>query len=320
MLCDHFGWRAAFGLQLPFIFALFIVALLATPIDLGPRLGKAENKTLWQTIKDFDIKGSVLLLFSVTTLILGLNLGGNVLDWTHPVVVVSLVLFAVSSLCLIKVEGRAARPVLPMTFLSKAPKANLIFSNFLGIVITQTILFNVPLFFQTVKLESPTASGLKLMPPGICMTVSGVIIGFYITWSRRLKSSLLLGAGFILLGSITTSLLSRHTPTWLTLIMISPASVGNGMLFPVATVAILAISDKEDNAVVTTTIGLWRSIGSVMGVSISSWILQNTLKVFLEKFVTGDPKEKHDIVQTVRRSVKAIRDLDPLHQEQGTEH
>lgn len=90
------------------------------------------------------------------------------------------------------------------------------------------------------------------------------------------------------------------------------------MLNPVTTVSILAISDKEDNAVATTTQGLWRNIGSVLGVSASSWILQNALKFYLNKFVTGSATEKQDVVQMVRRSVKAILQLDARHQEEGT--
>jgi len=42
----------------------------------------------------------------------------------------------------------------------------------------------------------------------------------------------------------------------------------------------------------SSTLILWRSLGIVMGVSISSLILQNALKMNLEKLVTGHNKAK----------------------------
>ena len=112
MLCDKLGWRWAFGIQLPFIFAYFVLALFTTPDDLGPNLMKGEGKGVFDTFKSFDIAGSVTLSLAITGLILGLNLGGNIYSWTHPVVITSLVVFAISSVLLVLVERRATRPIL----------------------------------------------------------------------------------------------------------------------------------------------------------------------------------------------------------------
>lgn len=52
-----------------------------------------------------------------------------------------------------------------------------------------------------------------------------------------------------------------------------------------------------------------------MGVAISSLILQNTLVGYLDSYVTG--AEKEDIIQRVRKSVRAIAEMDGVHQAQG---
>jgi len=62
--------------------------------------------------------------------------------------------------------------------------------------------------------------------------------------------------------------------------------------FPATSLAVLATSTQEDQAVMSSTLILWRSLGIVMGVSISSLILQNALKMNLEKLVTGHNKAK----------------------------
>lgn len=61
-------------------------------------------------------------------------------------------------------------------------------------------------------------------------------------------------------------------------------------MFPATTVSVLAISSHSDQAVMTSTLGLWRNLGSVMGVAISSLIVQNGLIAYLELYVTGADK------------------------------
>lgn len=76
-LAEALGWRWEFGIQLPFMFIVTVVAALAVPSDIG--LQEDKRRSAMEILREFDIKGSVLLTSCVTFLILGLNLGGNVL-------------------------------------------------------------------------------------------------------------------------------------------------------------------------------------------------------------------------------------------------
>lgn len=51
-----------------------------------------------------------------------------------------------------------------------------------------------------------------------------------------------------------------------------------------------------------------------MGVSVSSLVVQNALWHYLQIFVDGPDKE--NIVELARKSVEAIRNLDPVYREQ----
>ena len=314
-LCDRLGWRWTFGIQVPYILVCLLTAWITTPGTLGPNLAKRSNKGVWETMKGFDLLGSFLLTTSVTFLILGLNLGGNVLSWGHPIVILSIVLFCITAGLLIRVESRAARPVMPLKLLSSQPRANLIFANFFGNIAGNTIIFNVPLYFQAVKLDSATNSGFRLAAPSLAIMVSGVSTGFIITWTRRLKPTLFLGSVLYLIGSVCMASLWPDIPDWLSIIFLTPAGLGQGFAFPSTVMCVLALSSQEDQAVVTTTLVLWRSIGTVMGVAVSSLILQNALFMYLNKMVTG--KHKAEIIDQVRKSVHAVVDLDPRHQAQG---
>lgn len=156
-LAENLGWRWEFGIQIPPLVVCCGVALVAIPGDIGVQEGK---KSVWTALREFDAKGSLLLTTSITFFILALNLGGNVLPCkfsscltsefefltcvgSHPFVIASLVIFGVCFPTFIWVESFVAKPIMPLHLIRSHPRANLIFSNFLGALLSNSILFNM---------------------------------------------------------------------------------------------------------------------------------------------------------------------------------
>jgi MFS family permease len=283
-LCDKLGWRMTFAIQIPVFIALLINALLTTPSTLGPNLAKRSGLGIRDAMKGFDIAGSILLTGSVAFLILGLNLGGNIYPWKHPLVISSLAIAVIAGAVLIWVESRAKRAVMPLPMLFSRPRGNLVFNNFFGQMGMNTILFNAPLYFQAVKLESASMSGFRLGGPSLALTICGVSCGFIMTATGRMKWLIVVGSLCMLVGSICLSSMWNGIPTWLATTFLVPSSIGQGLAFPATSLAVLATSTQDDQAVMTSTLLLWRSLGIVMGVSFSSLLLQNALTVYLERF------------------------------------
>jgi hypothetical protein len=200
---------------------------------------------------------------------------------------------------------------MPLKIITQSPRANIIFCNFLAAIIVNAILFNIPLYFQAVLLESATDSGLRLMVPSTSATIAGVSTGFLISWTKRLKWPLISGSLLILGGTICLSLMQIGMPSWVYLFFLIPSSAGQGFLFPGAFIALLSVSEQAEQAVVTSTMTLWRSLGMVLGVASSSLVVQNALVRYLNQYVTGEDKAK--IVLEVRKSIQAIAEL-PLPQ------
>jgi len=289
-LCDKIGWRATFAIQIPMLVVIFINGYFTTPTTLGPNLAKRAGQGLLDAMKGFDIAGSILLTGSVAFLILGLNLGGNIYPWSHWLVITSLVVAVLAGSLLVHVESRAGRPVMPLHMLFTKPRGNMVFNNFFSQMGINTIIFNAPLYFQAVKLESASTSGFRLAGPTLALTVCGVSAGFIMTATGRMTWLIVTGSLFMLLGALCLSIMWDGIATWVTTIFLVPASIGQGLAFPATSVAVLATSPQADQAVMTSTLILWRSLGIVMGVSFSSLILQNALTAYLEQLVTGHNK------------------------------
>lgn len=291
-----------FAIQIPILFILFVNAIFTTPSSLGPNLARRSGLGIRDAMKGFDIAGSFLLTGSVASLILGLNLGGNVYPWRHPIVITSLIIAVIAGATLIRVESRAQRPVMPLPMLFSRPRGNLVFNNFFAQVGLNTILFNAPLYFQAVKLESASVSGFRLAGPSVALTICGVSSGFIMTATGRMKWLIVVGSLSMLLGAIGLASIWSSIPVWLATVFLVPSSVGQGLSFPATSLAVLATSSQEDQAAMSSTLVLWRSLGIVMGVSFSSLVLQNALTAYLGRLVTGHHKDKvRTYYHTVRR-------------------
>jgi hypothetical protein len=70
-IADSLGWRWEFGVQVPFLAIALALACFTTPTRLGLQDG-AQKKTVWEAMKVFDFKGSILLTTSITFFILGI--------------------------------------------------------------------------------------------------------------------------------------------------------------------------------------------------------------------------------------------------------
>jgi MFS family permease len=230
-LCDTLGWRWTFGIQIPPVLIILLCAIAHVPSDLGPQLARHTDERWFRIIAGFDLLGSFLLTLATGTLMLGLNLGGNVLSWSHLFVISSLIVSAIAGTCLIYVENRAHRPVMPLQFLSIPPRSNLVFSNFFAMIGINTIIFNAPLYFQAVKLDSPSMSGFRLAVPAALLTVFAVSTGFFITLTGRMKAPQVLGGVCMLIGAVALSSMYDGIPTWLAMAFVVPTSLGQGIFF-----------------------------------------------------------------------------------------
>jgi len=123
-----------------------------------------------------------------------------------------------------------------------------------------------------------------------------------------------LGTSLSVVGALCLASMQRGWPALLYILCLMPGAAGSGFQFPGTFMAVLSVSEQSDQAVVTSTLILWRSLGQVLGVACSSLVVQNALWYYLEVFVRGPEKER--VVGLVRKSVEAIRELPAGYREQ----
>jgi predicted MFS family arabinose efflux permease len=86
--------------------------------------------------------------------------------------------------------------------------------------------------------------------------------------------------------------MKRDMPEAAKTVPITPGPLSQGFIYPGSMMAVFAVSPPDDQAVVTTTMMLWRNLGIVVGVALSSLVLQNDLLGNLKEYVNGPEAEK----------------------------
>ncbi|OAA72540.1 Major facilitator superfamily domain, general substrate transporter [Cordyceps fumosorosea ARSEF 2679] len=300
---DHssMGWRLAFLVQVPpIVVSGFIVWLI---VDVPP---KQSDSALLSRI---DFGGVLLTVSFLVLMLLGLNSGGNLVPWTHPLPLVtiplSLVLFGV----FLWWESTARQPVIPVRLLADRTVFAACMTNFLVTMLVMTGLFYGPLFLQILGSTATTA-GLQLLPSSVGASFGSVTSGLVMKrtgryWVIGIACTLTITAGVTLFA-----LLDASTPVWVVSVSFFLSGSGYGAMLTVTLLAAIAAVDHAHQAVVTSGTYMARSIGSTLGVTIGSAVYQNVLRTKLwERFghLPGAARE----ISRIRDSLDELKHLPP---------
>ncbi|TGO43846.1 hypothetical protein BOTNAR_1169g00020 [Botryotinia narcissicola] len=297
---DTWGWRMAFLAQVPFIIVSGI--LVACLVDIPPK--KSEKSKLSRV----DFMGSFALVLTLVLLLLGLNSGGNIVPWNHPLVYVSLPLSLVSLLGFIYIELYiASEPVIPVRLLANRTVLAACLTNWFVTMVVFMIIFYVPLYYQ-VRGESTTASGMRLIPQSIGASVGSLGSGIIMNRTGKYKSISLITLAMLVIGTGLLATLDSNSPDWPIYIYLSLTGIGYGATLTTTLLAIISAVSHDHHSVITSASYAFRSTGSTIGITIASAVYQNILKSDLwEKF--GDKPNAEEIIGRIRDSFDELNKL-----------
>ncbi|ESZ93689.1 MFS multidrug transporter [Sclerotinia borealis F-4128] len=290
---DTWGWRMAFLAQVPFIIVSGI--LVAWLVNIPPK--KSERSKLSRV----DFMGSFALILTLILLLLGLNSGGNIVPWNHPLVYVSLPLSLASLLGFIYIElYLASEPIIPVRLLANRTVVAACLTNWFVTMVIFMILFYVPLYYQ-VRGESTTAAGMRLIPQSIGASIGSLGSGIIMNRTGKYKSISLITLTMLVIGTALLSTLNSNSPDWPIYIYLTLTGIGYGATLTTTLLAIISAVSHDHHSVITSASYAFRSTGSTIGITIASAVYQNILKSDLwEKF--GDQPDAENVIGKIRNS------------------
>ncbi|OTA61226.1 MFS general substrate transporter [Hypoxylon sp. EC38] len=288
------GWRLAFLVQVPPV--LVSACLVAYLVRVPPKVSEKSY------LARIDFTGAFSLIIFLVLLLLGLNAGGNLVPWIHPLPLTTLPLSLVAFVAFILWEARAKQPVIPVRLLLDRTVFTACMTNLLCCMVNMMALFYTPIFMQSSRGSSATDAGLVILfsPIGICICSVGS--GLIMKKTGRYAVSLQLASVVIL----TT--LDENSPEWPLMIAFLLLGSGQGAMLTTTLLACLAAVDHSHQATVTSATYAFRSVGGTVGITIASAIYQNVLKTQLwERF--GDLPGAADEIRRIRDDLDELKHL-----------
>nr|MDL2421406.1 MFS transporter [Pseudomonas sp. BGr12] len=260
-LTEYLSWRWVFWLNLPLGLTAWWVTRRALRTLAVPQ-GQAR----------VDYLGAALLVFGLSSLMLGITLIGQGQPWNGSHVS-SLLLCALLGLCVFVLhERRTPEPLLPLKLFGNRVAilcwCTIFFTSFQAISLTMLM----PLRYQSITGAGADSAALHLLPLAMGLPIGAYCGGRLTSFTGRYKPQIL-GGALLMPFAIVGMALTPPQAAWLSGLFMVLTGIASGLQFPTSLVATQSAVQPRDIGVATSTTNLFRTLGGAMGVACMSALL-----------------------------------------------
>ncbi|KAL5584460.1 hypothetical protein FOVSG1_013849 [Fusarium oxysporum f. sp. vasinfectum] len=271
------GWRWAFWV--PSIMGAVCFVLLLLLLPLKPVSGSFKEKA-----RKIDWMGVMTSIAGIVLTVMAINSGGSMWAWKNVKTVSILTIGIIMLFVFIIIEAFSARiPIIPLRLFRQKSPAVLILTGFLHDFAWQSTQYFVPLYYQTVRGFTPLKSAMLIVPfllaQGLAGAASGPIMARYARYMPILRT----GFAIWTIGAGLKLLFNAHTHVAVYVVVLAVEGAGIGWVHQPGLVALQANSADEDRAVATGTRNVFRSLGGVVGIAVSTPAYYATLSKALSQ-------------------------------------
>ncbi|WP_067140961.1 MDR family MFS transporter [Microtetraspora malaysiensis] len=263
---DHATWRWIFWINLPI--GVAALAVIAVALHL-PRATVRHR---------IDYPGAVLLVAAVCSVLMVTVWGGRTYDWGSPQII-GLAVAGVGLTAAFAVRQRsAAEPILPPRVIADpvvAVSAGL--SLLSGVALFGAVVY-LPTYFQIVRGQSATESGLALVPLTGGVIVASLVSGLAVSKTGRYKAMPVIGAALLAVGLYLLGLVEIDTSMVLIMAFTVVVGLGVGAFIQVPLVATQNAVRPGDIGTASSAIAFFRTLGGSLGTALFGTIQIRTLE------------------------------------------
>ncbi|CCE64155.1 hypothetical protein TPHA_0G03150 [Tetrapisispora phaffii CBS 4417] len=321
LLIDRIGWRALFAFQVPMVAVAMFLSFTYLNIKLA-HLPPKEERYKWKHLSKLDIFGSITLVITIGICIVILSDNG-----LNRMVLGAMGLLSFGLFLIIE-KYYTKHQILPL----KCLQGSFGYASLTIIISTYVIFgeyFRTPIYLQVIQNFTVSQSGIFLLFPTICVAGGSVLTGRVLKQSKMdlekcsyqlifysvctqfvglLMLTLLINYLHIFnsnntkpgVGNIFHELTTVDF-SWKIIFCIATSLVtfGYASILVATLVSIVHTVEKSQQGSITGLFYLWRSLGNVLGTSITLITYENNLTSKLYKFMFENPEQHMDYIFTI---------------------
>jgi EmrB/QacA subfamily drug resistance transporter len=264
-LVESFGWRSIFWINIPSCLVVIILAALFF------RPEKRKNERI-------DVLGTVLLFFSLFSLMAGLSVIGS--GQSVKMIMAAIMLFCLAvtlAAALIQHEKKTQNPIIDFAVLRGRPFMAANVFNFVYGVAIIGVMSLIPAYAVFVYNMSTLQSGILMTPRSVAMIAAALLTSLYIMrWGYRwpiIAGTLATAAGLLLFSF-------RYNGTFFLYAISAITGIGAGLAAPASNNACIELMPDRVSTI-TGIRGMFRQTGGALSIAVATIILHTAGDMFL---------------------------------------
>ncbi|KAJ6511410.1 major facilitator superfamily domain-containing protein [Mycena vitilis] len=302
-LASQGQWRWLFYLNVPTgsILVALLLVFLKVPTPPG---------TLKQKLVKIDWIGLSILIPSTCAALIGLTWGGVTHPWKSSQVLVPLCVGLVGIVAAATYEWVWAKnPIIPFHLVSNRTSLSGYLQMGITAVCLMDLVYYLPIYYQTCKEASPTASGVDLFGFTFSSAPVSILAGISVAATKRFRPQLWIGWCLIITGFGLLSTVGFDTSRGKSIGYQVVVGSGVGITWSTSYFPVLAPIPVTSSAYALSFLVFCRVFPQVWGVTIAGTIIQNGLQSRLPKALLSQ-SQNSEHAELIYAIIPQISDLE----------
>jgi EmrB/QacA subfamily drug resistance transporter len=265
-IAEHLHWSIIFWINPP-----IGVAALALTYSLLRKLPVDRRH------HQIDYVGALLLVIATIALMLALSWGGVRYPWGSTHILALLAVFAIFAMLFFMRQRRATEPLLPIDVLSNEVVLTATIACALCMGTAIGLVIFTPIYFETVRMLTPSQSGIALIPLMVGTAIGAGIAGRLMASLAHYKILPTIGLVIAIAAMTAMSFDPRGLPLPMIEVLLALTSIGFGTILPVTTICVQNAAPAGQLGVATAVLVFVRQLGGALVVAIFGAILFSQL-------------------------------------------
>ncbi|KAJ7183114.1 Mfs1.2 [Mycena filopes] len=301
-LASQGKWRWLFYLNIPPTGVLVVLVLLLLKVPTPP--GSFKEKLV-----KIDWIGLSILVPSTCAALIGLTWGGVTFPWNSVQVLVPLSFGLVGIAASVAYEWTLApNPLIPFHLVSNRTSLSGYLQMGIVAVCLMDLIYYLPVYYQTCKEASPTASGIDLFGLTFSSAPISILAGVSVGLTKRFRPQMWVGWGLMIVGFGLLSTVEFDTSRGKSVGYQIVVGARIGVIWSTAYFPVLAPVPVTSSAYALSFLVFCRVFPQAWGVTIAGTIIQNELQSRLPQTLLSQASGHAELIYTIIPQISTLNE------------